>query len=300
MKKDLSASLLVVTYFILGVGAFVSTQETIRCLRCDHASSDDECGTITCDKLEECYTDEVITDQLTIVYNAGCRAKQRPRAIYNAPVTFVSKNKRSGFYLLHIESRPTSSEPTPQTDLIIEPSATAVIIEVRSNLIYQILGRVQHLIGVNLMRARVHDFLKRKGTERLDWPALSPDVIPTERMWNELKVCYATQTDFNGHNTFFYGCLSKLQCQFLMQNAYNDFKLCVANLTQPPSGMTRAQACIMKEKSSICHACCADERCNYGSCESILERIFVLALDGAFNMTTLKTGTAQRRRRNCL
>ncbi|XP_060567105.1 uncharacterized protein LOC132725920 isoform X3 [Ruditapes philippinarum] len=76
MKKDLSASLLVVTYFILGVGAFVSTQETIRCLRCDHASSDDECGTITCDKLEECYTDEVITDQLTIVYNAGCRAKQ--------------------------------------------------------------------------------------------------------------------------------------------------------------------------------------------------------------------------------
>lgn len=44
------------------------------------------------------------------------------------------------------------------------------------------------ILNVRSNRARVHDFLKRKGTERLDWPALSPDVIPTERMWNELKV----------------------------------------------------------------------------------------------------------------
>lgn len=34
--------------------------------------------------LQKCYMDEIVTDQMTIVYNAGCRAKDVSTCIFNA------------------------------------------------------------------------------------------------------------------------------------------------------------------------------------------------------------------------
>ncbi|XP_060565946.1 uncharacterized protein LOC132724976 [Ruditapes philippinarum] len=48
---------------------------TLACRSCNRASSLDQCsGSITCGVNEICYLDELITNQKTVVYNAGCRA----------------------------------------------------------------------------------------------------------------------------------------------------------------------------------------------------------------------------------
>ncbi|KAL4219484.1 MAM and LDL-receptor class A domain-containing protein [Mactra antiquata] len=49
----------------------------LTCLHCIGATYIDDCiGNITCDGLtEDCYMDELVTDQLTVEYNGGCRSK---------------------------------------------------------------------------------------------------------------------------------------------------------------------------------------------------------------------------------
>jgi hypothetical protein len=60
-----------------------------------------------------------------------------------------------------------------------------------------------------------------------------------------------------------------------MGKAFDNYKMCVANVTQPPAGVSRDQACrnVGKRSASLCRACCDDRNCNYGTCEALQGRI---------------------------
>ena len=54
-----------------------------------------------------------------------------------------------------------------------------------------------------------------------------------------------------------------------MGTAYNDYKNCVSNTTGLPPGPERDRICgvIVRRSASLCHSCCADGGCNYGTCQ---------------------------------
>jgi hypothetical protein len=54
-----------------------------------------------------------------------------------------------------------------------------------------------------------------------------------------------------------------------MKTAYEDFKNCVSNKTGLPSGPLRDSVCgkLIRASPLLCHSCCADGGCNYGTCE---------------------------------
>ncbi|XP_045169460.2 uncharacterized protein LOC123532162 [Mercenaria mercenaria] len=64
--------LFVAVFFVCTVNA-----GTLRCRLCNNATTLSDCNElVTCDDtLEECFMDEQVTDQLTVVYDGGCRAK---------------------------------------------------------------------------------------------------------------------------------------------------------------------------------------------------------------------------------
>ncbi|XP_053374312.1 uncharacterized protein LOC128546925 [Mercenaria mercenaria] len=104
------------------------------------------------------------------------------------------------------------------------------------------------------------------------------------------EMCYVNQADIGGTDSFFYGCMSKLRCKILMQQSYEYHKVCVTNTTALPLGVTWHDYCgnIGKRSTDLCHSCCDYGGCNYGTCKELNVRMFTLALNGKFDMTTLK------------
>ncbi|XP_053380501.1 uncharacterized protein LOC123559870 isoform X1 [Mercenaria mercenaria] len=65
-------SILIAVWFS-GVANGQNTTST--CLLCDRVNTTDECtGPVSCAVDEICYMDEIITNELTVVYNGGCRS----------------------------------------------------------------------------------------------------------------------------------------------------------------------------------------------------------------------------------
>ncbi|XP_060567081.1 uncharacterized protein LOC132725905 [Ruditapes philippinarum] len=245
-------SILFLAYIFLGFANLVTSQSTIRCRSCNRASTLSDCNKlVVCDAtLEDCYMDQILTDQLTVVYEGGCRAKT---------VCSSSGRKRNDFIAC---SRCCDYEEDCN----------------------------RHLCGIkddtiSISQCYSCDYRTSEQSEVKD-----PKSCVTLDTCQPNEVCYATMSDIGGKDTFFYGCLSKLQCRFLMNNAYNEYKMCVTRSVQPPPGMTYDQACghIGKRATSLCHSCCADGGCNYGTCQELNARIFRLADAGKFDMNTLK------------
>ena len=70
--------------------------------------------------------------------------------------------------------------------------------------------------------------------------------------------------------------LSFQYCHIFMESAFNDYKMCVANVTQLPAGMTYNEVCgaVRKRATTKCRSCCADGGCNYGTCTQLNGIIF--------------------------
>ncbi|XP_045192188.2 uncharacterized protein LOC123548740 [Mercenaria mercenaria] len=76
MRKGLFVLFIIMLWIRSGTSQTASTT-TIRCRLCNNAFTLSDCNKlVTCDStLEECYMDEVITEQRMVVYQGGCRAK---------------------------------------------------------------------------------------------------------------------------------------------------------------------------------------------------------------------------------
>ncbi|XP_060567080.1 uncharacterized protein LOC132725903 [Ruditapes philippinarum] len=193
--------------------------------------------------------DELITDQLSVVYNGGCRAK----AVCN-----TLGRKRN--------------------DLVTCSRCCGTGLDCNKRL----CGIKDDTL--NSSQCYSCDHRTSEQSEVKD-----PKSCVTLDTCQPNEVCYTTQSDIGGKDTFFYGCLSKLQCQFLMKTAYENYKNCVSNKTALPPGPQRDAVCgVIGHVTSLCHSCCADGGCNYGTCEEQNNRIFTLAENGKFDIKTLK------------
>ncbi|XP_060557471.1 uncharacterized protein LOC132717905 [Ruditapes philippinarum] len=253
MNTDKMTCLLVSIYIFVGIATVVSSQSTIRCRWCNRASTLSDCNKlIICDAtLEECFMDELLTDQLTVVYQGGCRSKD---------VCAKSGKKRSDLVTC---SRCCGFGDDCNKRLCGIKDGTLT-----SSQCYSCDNRNSHGFGVT-----------------------DPKLCVTLETCQPNEVCYTSQEDFGGKDTFYYGCFNKAICDNLMNNAYQDFRLCVSNKTGLSPGFDRDAICgnIGRRATSICHSCCADGGCNYGTCHEQNARIFTLAENGKFDMTTLKS-----------
>ncbi|XP_060571220.1 uncharacterized protein LOC132729469 [Ruditapes philippinarum] len=233
--------------------ANVTTSNIRRCRQCNRASTLSDCNKlVTCDStLEDCFMDELITDQLTVVYVGGCRAKT---------VCNSSGKKR-------------------RNDLV----ACSRCCDFDEDCNKRLCGIKDDTL--NSSQCYSCDHRTSEQSEVKD-----PKTCVTLDTCQPNEVCYATTTDIGGKDTFYYGCLSKLQCGFLMEKAYKDFQDCVSNKTALAPGPARDAVCgNVGRATSLCHSCCADGGCNYGTCEELNNRIFALAENGKFDIKTLKT-----------
>ncbi|XP_060567094.1 uncharacterized protein LOC132725915 [Ruditapes philippinarum] len=229
---------------------------TLPCRVCHRASTLSECNTVVdCDRtLEDCYLDQLVTENLTIVYDGGCRSK----VVCNTPF----QGRRS-------------------SDLVA--CSRCCNFENECN---------TRLCGIK-DDTHIHDHTCYNCDHRTSGQSevADPSHCVTFTTCRSEEMCYATESDVGGRTMFFYGCLNKRECGILMGKAFDNYKMCVANVTQPPAGVSRDQACrnVGKRSASLCRACCDDRNCNYGTCEELQERIFKLAILGKFNMTTLRS-----------
>ncbi|XP_053373401.1 uncharacterized protein LOC128546585 [Mercenaria mercenaria] len=246
--------LLLLTFFKTAVTSSSGTtsSNSIRCRLCNRANTLSDCNKlVTCDStLEDCFMDEGITDQLTTVYVGGCRAKD---------VCSQSGRKRRGDLLTC--SRCCGLEDCNKRLCGIKDDT------INSSQCYSCDHRTS-------VQSEVKDPMK----------CVTLDTCQPNEM------CYANQADIGGADTFFYGCMSKLRCGILMQQAYEYYKICVANVTAPPIGETWLTYCgnTAKRSTDLCHSCCDYGGCNYGTCKELNERMFKLAINGKFDMKTLK------------
>ncbi|XP_045199495.2 uncharacterized protein LOC123553862 isoform X2 [Mercenaria mercenaria] len=252
MRADFLTSFLIATYMAVGY-----SQTLLRCRSCTRASDLSDCNHLAaCDAtLEDCYLEQIFTDQHTVEFNGGCRSKNL--CAQTSTSNSVGKKRAT----VGCSSCCNSGDDCNKRLCGIKDPA------IQSSECYMCDHRSSE-------QSEVRD----------------PAKCVTLGYCQANEVCYATQSDFGGHDEFYYGCRSKLICQILMEKAYEDYKICVANVTLPPSGSSWGSYCgnVGKRSTSLCHSCCADGGCNYGSCQSVNDRIFRLALQGKFDMKTLK------------
>ena len=64
-------------------------------------------------------------------------------------------------------------------------------------------------------------------------------------------------------------------CQYSMRLQYEHYKMCVLNVTSPAPGVTWFQACGSSHKraTELCHSCCDENNCNYGTCAELNSKI---------------------------
>ncbi|KAL4235961.1 hypothetical protein ACF0H5_004349 [Mactra antiquata] len=230
----------------------------LQCRSCNRATKLSDCNRlVACDAtLEDCYMDELVTDQLTVVYNAGCRAKDVCSSVGN-------HGKRNDFISC---SRCCSLSNDCNKRLCGIPDDT-----------------------LSLAQCYSCDHRNSEQSEVKD-----PKSCVTLETCQDNEVCYTTQESLQGDNTFFFGCYSKQVCRIIMQQAYDDWRLCEKNLTQPDPGVSWTQACgsyhinIGKRSNAICHSCCNYGGCNYGTCHEQNDRLFNLVEQGKFDLNTLK------------
>lgn len=227
----------------------LSPNNTLRCRLCNRASTLSDCNKlVTCDPtVEECYMDQVVTEQLTVVYDGGCRAK-------SVCARTFGRRRREGIVGC---SRCCNSGDDCNKRLCAIPDDTLT-----SSQCYSCDHR-------NSDQSEVRN----------------PQQCVSLTTCQQDEVCYATQSDVAGTDTFFYGCQNLLMCKILMQNAYQEYLRCVKNDTNALHGTTcgfRARA------THLCHSCCGDGACNYGTCRELNDNIFKLADLNLFDWSTLK------------
>jgi hypothetical protein len=65
-----------------------------------------------------------------------------------------------------------------------------------------------------------------------------------------------------------------------MEKAYKDFQDCVSNKTALAPGPARDAVCgNVGRATNLCHSCCADGGCNYGTCEELNSTYMYTFLD---------------------
>ncbi|XP_053380736.1 uncharacterized protein LOC123548065 [Mercenaria mercenaria] len=258
------------TVFVISVCAFsayaqnattassgTTPSNIIRCRLCNRANTLSDCNKlVTCDStLEDCFMDELITDQLTVVYVGGCRAKD---------VCNQSGRKRRG----------------RRGDLV----ACSRCCDFDEDCNKRLCGIKDDTI--NSSQCYSCDHRTSEQSEVKD-----PKKCVTLDTCQPNEMCYANQADIGGKDSFFYGCMSKLRCGILMRQAYEYYRVCTANDTAPlQPGTTQAEYCgnIGKRSTDLCHSCCDYGGCNYGTCRELNERVFTLAFNGKFDLNTLK------------
>ncbi|XP_045199492.2 uncharacterized protein LOC123553861 [Mercenaria mercenaria] len=256
MRADLLTSFLIATCIAVGYSGPTLPQNLLRCRSCSRARDLLDCNHLAfCDAtLEDCYMEQIFTDQHTVEYNGGCRSKSL--CAQTSASTSVGKKRAS----VGCSSCCNSGDDCNKRLCgIKDPS-------IQSSECYKCDHRTSE-------QSEVRD----------------PAKCITLGYCQQNEVCYVTQSDIMGSDIFFYGCQSKLRCQIVMETAYEFYKVCVANVTLPPF-MSRSEYCgnLGRRSASLCTSCCADGGCNYGSCKNLNDRIFKLALQGKFDMKTLK------------
>ncbi|KAL4220654.1 hypothetical protein ACF0H5_021050 [Mactra antiquata] len=232
----------------------VNGQSILKCRLCNRATRLSECTSlVACDAtIEECYMEELITEQLTVVYTGGCRAKdvcQRANGKKRADLASCSRCCALG-----------------------------------NDCNKRLCGIPDDTLNTTQCYSCDHRSSQQSEVK-------NPEDCVTLTTCNSNEMCFTTGSDIAGSSTFFYGCQSKLICKILMKRAYEDWKICVANVTSPPSGITWTQHCgdggAGKRSTNVCNSCCNYGGCNYGSCFEQTDRLFTLAQNGKFDVATL-------------
>ncbi|KAL4220533.1 hypothetical protein ACF0H5_020931 [Mactra antiquata] len=240
------------------VEAQIPPNQQLKCRICNRATALSDCQTqAVCDNTKEkCYMDEIITDQLTVVFTGGCRSKY-----VCDQVTAVGKRQ----------------DLTACTKCCDSDDCNKVLCGIKNDLINN---------------SQCY-FCEGRDQSNPQSDVINPKDCVTMTTCQSDEVCYTGEEGFGGDSSHFhYGCHNKRTCLTLMNVAYKDYHICETNTTQPPGGVTWYEYCgdqrYHKRSRYVCHSCCNYPSCNYGSCHEQNVRLFMLADQGKFDLTTLK------------
>jgi len=229
----------------------------LRCRSCSRANSLDDCTKLAvCSATEECYMDELITEQLTIVYNGGCRARD------------VCQSASSS---VHIGKRD-------------ELVACSRCCGTKSDCNQRLCG----ITSSNINSQQCYSCDHRNSEQS---QVLKPEDCVTLTTCQSDEMCYVSQGNTGGTNQFYYGCQKKQFCVILMKAVFADLKACSGPSPDPSicGGSKREIVKAMRNDVNLCHSCCGDGGCNFGECQDLNLRLYKLSESSLLDPVTLKS-----------
>ncbi|XP_060574606.1 uncharacterized protein LOC132732231 [Ruditapes philippinarum] len=233
---------------------------TLTCRSCNRASSLDQCsGSITCGVNEICYLDELITDQKTVVYNAGCRAKDVCNAGTSKPSIVGKRELQKRGDLVACSAccnRPRySGEPECNT----------------------------RLCGIKYANTNTSTCYSCDSSSSGQGDVHEPQDCISQSVCQSNEACGVQRYDYLGSDSHRYVCLPKLICTLLTKEALKRMEECRQSHDSNICGNVGKRSLV-----NVCTACCGDGLCNTGTCEQLLDRIYNLWKGGALDLHTLQ------------
>merc|ERR1711860_28656 len=253
-KQNSKMKAFLVTVVVISV-YLISDAEGLLCTACSKASSLDDCNhKVQCGANEMCYMDEVITEQLTVQYNGGCRARDvcGSAASSTGP---IGRRKRE---LIACSRCCDFDEKNGK-------ACNSKLCGIKSS-------------AINSSQCYFCDHRDSDQSE-----VTKPEDCLTLATCQHNEMCFVQQQNLAGRDSFLYGCYSEKLCVFLMGKVFEEMAACYG----PNPDKAYCQGLISKRSTNLCNVCCADGGCNYGSCQDIKLRLWNLYNNGVFDPATL-------------
>ncbi|KAK3602186.1 hypothetical protein CHS0354_004702 [Potamilus streckersoni] len=233
----------------------------LECRICRNAIYLEDCKeSQICAINEECYIEEIITPQLQVVFNAGCRSK----AICS---TTQTKRKRADGVSLIACSHCCEDRKTNTSSL--ECNVKLCGIETNSDHTNQC-------------------YYCADEDEAKQADVTDPTMCRKIKFCSDTEVCRATVKSISNKTVHEFGCYGLLPCQMLTIYALKgegvDAHINVPHLIQTGEIQFNNGR---KRQTTVCDICCGDGLCNSDSCFSVRKRIIPFVQAGKFNFTTL-------------
>ncbi|XP_053381299.1 uncharacterized protein LOC123555592 [Mercenaria mercenaria] len=237
---------------------------SLTCKKCDRVSSLDSCtGSTKCAADEICFMDEIITDQLNVVYTGGCRSK------------VVCKSGVGGASYVGKRSLQKRSDSVACSRCCDVKKKTG---ELECN---------ARLCGIRYtntdsVRCFVCD-TDIAGAKQGDVDMPEHCMSNTTCQVNE--ACSVERLYDYGETRHKYTCLRKRICLLLTKEALKRKDECVAN---PDPAICGHAGMRKRTANNMCTACCGDGLCNSGSCEQVIDRLYNLWKGGVLDFDNLQ------------
>lgn len=243
---------------------YLKHSDALWCRKCENVFTLDDCTcSVECAAGEKCYMDEGVTENLTIVYNGGCRATDECQHGY--PIG----NKRN------VDHR-QRDQP-----LFACSRCCDVPFPLGSECNTKLCGIKSMAQRANSSQCYFCDSTKPDGQGDVENPRMCGTLIKCQTD----ELCGSEMFISGGKITQRFMCKEKKVCLLHTLRALDEMRRCKDPLHYASASCNNRRSA----RHRVCTTCCGDPLCNNDTCFEVLERLYKLWENNQLDLNTLQT-----------